>query len=125
MRRKVKWERARARLFAVNWPELSSVLPWVEQIAFGAVAGFVAGYAVKKVGKLVALAIGLVFIVVQLLAWSGFVSVNWGLVQNRVDPLLQGDSLERTWQGLLALLTYNVPFAAAFVPGFIIGVKRG
>ncbi len=119
------WERARATLFPVNWPELRTVLPWVEQIAFGVVAGFVAGYAVKKVGKFVAFAVGIIFIVVQLLAWSGFVSVNWVLVQDRVDPILRADSLERTWQGLLALLTYNVPFAAAFVPGFIIGVKRG
>lgn len=109
----------------MNWPELRSVLPWVEQIAFGAVAGFVAGYAVKKVGKFVALALGLLFIVIQLLAWTGFVSVNWIMVQESVDPLLRADSLERTWQGLLALLTYNIPFAAAFVPGFILGLRRG
>lgn len=101
------------------------MLPWVEQIAFGAVAGFVAGYALKKVGKFVALALGLVFIVIQLLAWSGFVSVNWVMVQNQVDPLLTADSLERSWQGLLALLTYNIPFAAAFVPAFILGIRRG
>ncbi len=113
------------RSSSVNWPELRSVFPWVEQIAFGAVAGFVAGYALKKVGKFVALALGLIFIVVQLLAWSGFVSVNWGLVQERVDPLLQADSLERFWRGLLSLLTFNIPFAAAFVPAFILGVKRG
>ncbi len=106
-------------------PELSAVWPWVEQIGVGAVAGFVAGYAVKKVGKVVALVLGILFIAVQLLAWSGFVSVNWSVVQERVDPLLTGDSLRGTWQGLLALLTYNVPFAAAFVPAFVIGLRRG
>lgn len=109
----------------VELPELRSVLPWVEQIAFGVVAGFVAGYALKKVGKFVALALGLIFIVIQLLAWSGFVNVNWLRVQESVDPLLQADSLERTWRGLLSLLTYNIPFAAAFVPAFIIGIRRG
>ncbi|HEX7040523.1 MAG TPA: FUN14 domain-containing protein [Trueperaceae bacterium] len=106
-------------------PELSAVWPWVEQIGFGAVAGFVAGYAVKKVGKVVALVVGLLFIAVQLLAWSGFVSVNWDVVQRRVDPLLSGESLQGTWRGLIALLTFNVPFAAAFVPAFIIGLRRG
>lgn len=109
----------------VNWPEFRTVLPWAEQIAFGAVAGFVAGYALKKVGKFVALALGLLFIVVQLLAWSGFLSINWVVVQDSVDPLLRADSLERFWQGLLAILTHNIPFAAAFVPAFIIGIKRG
>ena len=35
-------------------PELSAVWPLVEQIGFGAIAGFIAGYALKKVGKVVA-----------------------------------------------------------------------
>jgi uncharacterized membrane protein (Fun14 family) len=109
----------------VELPELSAVWPWVEQIGFGAVAGFVAGYAVKKIGKVVALVLGLLFIAVQLLAWSGFINVNWDVVQRQVDPLLTGESLQGTWRGLLALLTYNVPFAAAFVPAFIIGLRRG
>jgi uncharacterized membrane protein (Fun14 family) len=115
----------RGNVAHVELPELSAVWPWVEQIGFGAVAGFVAGYAVKKIGKVVALVLGLLFIAVQLLAWSGFINVNWDVVQRQVDPLLTGESLQGTWRGLLALLTYNVPFAAAFVPAFIIGLRRG
>ena len=42
-----------------------------------------------------------------------------------VDPMLSGESLQSGWRGLLSLLTYNIPFAAAFVPAFIWGVKRG
>ncbi len=109
----------------MQFPELQTVLPWVEQIAFGVVAGFVAGYALKKVGKFVALALGLLFIAVQLLAWSGFLSVNWVVVQERVDPLLRAESLNQAWRALLSLLTYNIPFAAAFVPAFVIGLRRG
>lgn len=106
-------------------PELSAVWPLVEQVGFGAIAGFIAGYALKKVGKVVAIVLGLLFIAVQLLAWSGFISVNWGVVQQRVDPMLTGESLQGTWSSLVGLLTYNVPFAAAFVPAFILGLKRG
>ncbi len=109
----------------MEFPELQTVLPWVEQIAFGAVAGFVAGYALKKIGKLAALVIGVLFIAIQLLAWAGFLSVNWGVVQDRVDPLLQADTLGQAWRGLLTILTHNIPFAAAFVPAFLLGVKRG
>lgn len=109
----------------MNVPELQSVLPWVQQIGFGAVAGFVAGYALKKVGKLVALAIGVLFIVIQLLAWWGFLSVNWGVVQDTVDPLLESDSLGQAWRGLVTVLTYNIPFAAAFVPALVLGIRRG
>lgn len=100
-------------------------MPFVEQIGFGALAGFVAGYALKKVGKLLALAVGLLFVLVQLLAYFGYVTVEWGRVQTDVEPLLGADSLGAAWRALLAALTYNVPFAAAFVPAFVVGVKRG
>lgn len=106
-------------------PDLTTVLPYVQQLTFGAVAGFIAGYALKKVGKVVAIVLGLLFVALQLLAWSGFISVDWGVIQRQVDPLLDGESLNRSWRGLLAMLTYNIPFAAAFVPAFIWGVKRG
>lgn len=105
--------------------DLSTVVPWLPQIAFGAVAGFVAGYALKKLGKVVALTLGVLFVIIQLLAWGGFLTVNWGAVQDTMDPLLETSSLERAWHGLLTLLTYNVPFAATFVPALVIGVKRG
>lgn len=118
-----QWQRG--NVARVDAPELSAVWPWVEQIGFGAVAGFIAGYALKKVGKFVALVLGLLFIAVQLLAWSGYVSVNWDVLQRQVDPYLTGESLRGTWQGLLRLLTFNVPFAAAFVPAFVIGLRRG
>lgn len=106
-------------------PDLTAVMPWVQQLGFGAVAGFVAGYALKKVGKVVAIVLGVLFVTLQLLAWSGFIAVDWGAIQRRVDPLLEGESLQRSWSGLLALLTFNIPFAAAFVPGFLVGMKRG
>jgi len=109
----------------VEIPELTAALPWVQQIGFGAVAGFVAGYALKKVGKVVAILLGVLFVCLQLLAWWGFINVNWGVLQDQVDPLLSGESLQSGWRGLITLLTYNIPFAAAFVPAFIWGMKRG
>lgn len=89
-------------------PELSSVFPFVEQLGFGALAGFAAGYALKKVGKLLAIALGLLFVVLQVLAYYGFVQVDWGAVQRQVDPLLSGDSLGGAWRTLIAVLTYNL-----------------
>jgi uncharacterized membrane protein (Fun14 family) len=110
---------------AVDVPEIATVAPYLQQLTFGAVAGFVVGYALKKVGKLVAIAFGLLFVAIQVLAFYGFVTVNWGEVQDRFDPLLQPTSLEQAWKGLVALLTYNITFAAAFVPALVIGLKRG
>ena len=105
--------------------DLSSWWPLASQLGVGLVAGFAVGYALKKVGKLVAVAVGLVFVVVQVLAWQGFLTVNWGEVQARVDPMLEVSSLESTWRTLVGVLTYNLAFAGAFVPGLILGLRRG
>ncbi|MBA2666684.1 MAG: FUN14 domain-containing protein [Trueperaceae bacterium] len=105
--------------------DLPALFPYAEQLGFGLVAGFAVGYALKKVGKLAAVALGLVFILVQTLAYVGFITVNWGEVQARVDPLFEGDSLTQAWQGLLGVLTFNLAFAGAFVPGLVLGLKRG
>ena len=74
---------------------------------------------------LAALAIGLLFIVIQLLAWWGFLSVDWGVVQKTVDPLLESGSLNQAWRSLVTVMTYNIPFAAAFVPAMVLGIRRG
>jgi uncharacterized membrane protein (Fun14 family) len=105
--------------------DLSSWWPLASQLGVGLVAGFAVGYALKKVGKLVAVAVGLVFVVVQVLAWQGFLTVNWGEVQARVDPMLEVSSLESGWRTLVDVLTYNLAFAGAFVPGLILGLRRG
>lgn len=106
-------------------PSLEAVAPYLQQLSFGALAGFAAGYALKKVGKLFAIAVGLLFVALQVLAYYGFVQIDWLAVQERVDPLFEGESLNRLWQGLVSVLTYNITFAAAFVPGLIIGLRRG
>ncbi|MDZ7707229.1 MAG: FUN14 domain-containing protein [Trueperaceae bacterium] len=109
----------------MNVPDLGTLVPVLEQLGFGLVAGFVAGYALKKLGKLVSLAVGLLFIALQLLAWSGYVTIEWGRMQQDVEPMLQASSLDEAWRSLVAIMTYNLPFAAAFVPGFLMGLRRG
>ncbi len=106
-------------------PDVATVFPFVEQLGFGAVAGFAAGYALKKVGKLIALAVGLLFVVLQVLAYYGFVAIDWARVQTSVDPLLTPGSVGGAWHTLVAILTYNVAFAAAFVPALVVGLRRG
>ena len=61
----------------MNAPNLITLAPYLQQISFGLLAGFAAGYALKKVGKLLAVALGLLFIALQVLAYYGFVTVNW------------------------------------------------
>ncbi len=106
-------------------PNLETYFPLIQQLSFGALAGYFAGYALKKVGKVMALVLGLFFIGLQILAYYGFVRIDWIEVQNRVNPLLGSDSLGQMWQRLVNILTYNVPFAVAFVPALLLGLRKG
>jgi uncharacterized membrane protein (Fun14 family) len=108
----------------VTW-EWSSLAPYAEQLGFGVVAGFAVGYALKKVGKVVAVVIGLMFVVVQVLASQGFLTVHWGEVQARVDPWFETETLDGAWRSLVGVLTHNLTFAGAFVPGLVVGLRRG
>ncbi len=108
-----------------NGINLEVLGPYIQQISFGFVAGFVVGYAFKKVGKMLAIALGLIFILLQILAYYGFITINWAKVQDQVNPVLEQESLKSIWNNIIAILTYNISFAAAFIPAFLLGIKKG
>lgn len=94
-------------------------------LGFGGVAGFAVGYAAKKVTKLAAIGLGLLFIAIQMLAYYGLVDVRWDAVQGSAEQIWQnGDGptlAERAWE----VLSYNLPFGGGFLAGFAIGFRRG
>src|SRR5262245_2565084 len=94
-------------------------------LGFGGVAGAVVGYTAKKVTKLVAIVLGLVFITIQVLVYMQFVSVDWNAVQQGAEHVwsdTNGVTLaDRAWE----VLSANLPFGAAFAAGFAIGFKLG
>jgi uncharacterized membrane protein (Fun14 family) len=47
------------------------------QVGFGSVLGFASGYAIKKLGKIALMGVGAAFLLVQGLAYAGWVEVNW------------------------------------------------
>ena len=99
--------------------------PIVPSLGFGGAAGLAVGYTAKKVTKLLALLLGGAFILLQLAAYEGFVTVNWDAVQGTAahvwaDP--QGATLvDRLWE----VVTANLPFGSGFVAGFALGLRYG
>jgi uncharacterized membrane protein (Fun14 family) len=102
-----------------------SLAPYLGQISFGALAGFATGYALKKIGRVALVIFGLLFISIQALAYLGVVRVDWLRIQHYADPLLSKNSLQGFMNGLIGILTNNVPFAGAFIPGFLLGLRFG
>jgi uncharacterized membrane protein (Fun14 family) len=99
--------------------------PIAPSLGFGGAAGLAVGYTAKKLTKLLALLLGCAFILVQLAAYEGFVTVNWGVVQDTAahawtNP--EGVTLvDRLWH----IVTANVPFGGGFIAGFALGLKYG
>jgi uncharacterized membrane protein (Fun14 family) len=104
---------------------MEAIQPYIGQLTFGGVAGFAAGYAVKKIGRFVAVILGLIFILVQVLASTGYISIDWTRVQKDTEPLLQQDNVKSAWDAMLAVLTNNLPFGASFTAGFLLGIRQG
>lgn len=101
------------------------IQPYIGQLTFGGVAGFAVGYAIKTVGRWVAIILGLIFVVVQVLASMGYIAVDWTRIQRDVEPLLQQDQIKGAWDALVRVLTTNLPFGGAFVAGLLLGLRRG
>lgn len=92
------------------------------QVGIGAVGGFIVGYVVKKVSKLVAFVIGLFLVALIYLGTQGIISINYGaLVDALADALGMAGSAFSWLLGIVALL----PFAGTFVAGFLLGFKLG
>ncbi len=94
-------------------------------LGFGGAAGAVVGYAAKKMTKLLALLLGVLFIILQVLVYNGFISVNWGAVQSSAEGVWrspEGVTLaDRAW----SILSANLPFGGGFAAGFALGFKLG
>ena len=93
----------------------------VATLGGGGIAGWAVGYTLKKVAKVVALFLGVTFITLQYLAYKHVITVDWTKVQNAVDK----QHLEKSAEGLMSMLTYNLPFAGSFLVGFWLGFRKG
>jgi len=93
------------------------------QLGAGGIIGFAAGYALKKLTKIVAFILGLFILALMYLNYVGIIEVNWvGLLGWTEEAL--------TWIGhhytpIVSFIITNIPFAASFVAGFAIGIKTG
>jgi uncharacterized membrane protein (Fun14 family) len=89
----------------------------------GLVTGWAVGFALKKIAKLVALILAVVFVFVQLLVVNKMMVVNWPALAHTFS-IATGHvaSHSNHWWSTLLL---NFPYAGAFGVGFFSGFKKG
>jgi len=98
------------------------VAPIVYQLGVGGVAGFVAGYTVKKITKLILIVIGFFVMVLIYLGYTGIINVNYNKLAEAVSGLVgkAGGA-----SSLLVAIVAHLPFAGSFIVAFLIGWKMG
>jgi len=102
---------------------MSEVLtPIVTQLGIGAVGGFIVGYALKKVTKIVAVVIGLFIVALIYLVSKGIISVDYGKFEDNISHALGGAGTAAGW---LVTVIAHLPFAGAFGLGLLLGFKMG
>ena len=98
------------------------VTPIVYQLGIGGVGGFIVGYALKKVTKIVAVIIGLFILALIVLGASGILIVNYGKLFEAVSGLFGSSGQALGW---LTAIIAHLPFAGSFMVGVFLGWKIG
>jgi len=98
--------------------------PVLGTLGVGGLLGYAAGLAIKSVGRLIGCALGIVFILMQLLAFYGFAEWHWEAIGNVIaGPGV--DTVHTATGALWKVLTYNLPFTGGFATGFYLALRRG
>ncbi len=103
--------------------DLSSLM--ATQIGFGGLIGFVVGFAIKKLIKLLLVAAGLFFLGLQLLAYEGYITINWQKFEFSLSNLAHKLPDFAVGNPISSFLIFGMPFGASFALGFFFGLKKG
>ncbi|NLO73862.1 MAG: hypothetical protein GX100_07130 [candidate division WS1 bacterium] len=101
---------------------IEHLLPGIGMLGMGGLLGVASAITFKSATRAVGCAIGLLFLLIQVLAYYKIVSVDWALVAQQAEPAkhVASAGLGKLWQ----ILTYNLPLGGGFVAGFWLGWKR-
>jgi uncharacterized membrane protein (Fun14 family) len=101
---------------------MSFLPPLVFELGIGGVGGFIAGYALKKLLKIVVVIIGLFILALVYLGYKGIISINYGELGNTISEALGLSGQVTEW---ITPIIAHLPFAGAFALAFLLGFKMG
>ena len=101
---------------------MSLLPPLAAELGIGGVGGFIGGYALKKLLKIVAVVIGLFILALVYLGYRGIISINYVELGNTVSEALGLSGQVSEW---IPQIIAHLPFAGAFGLAFFLGFKMG
>jgi len=97
-------------------------LPIAYQLGAGGVLGFVVGYAIKKMLKILAVILGLFALAIIYLGYSGIIQVNYEKFAELIERTYIGAGQASQW---MTPIIAHLPFAGSFLAGIALGLKVG
>jgi uncharacterized membrane protein (Fun14 family) len=98
------------------------ISPLAFQLGVGGIGGFVVGFAIKKLSKLVLILIGLFLLALIYLGARGIFNINYDALWSGLSSLLGLAGSAFSW--LIDVISL-LPFAGSFLVGFLLGLKLG
>ncbi|MEM3730506.1 MAG: FUN14 domain-containing protein [Candidatus Bathyarchaeia archaeon] len=98
------------------------ISPLIYQLGLGGIGGFIVGFTIKKLSKLIVMLIGIFIIILLYMGASGIISINYEKLWGSLATLLSFLGEAAVWLiGLVSL----IPFFGSFFVGFLLGLKVG
>lgn len=103
------------------------------QVSYGFLSGFCAGYALKKAGRAAAVVVGMGFMAMQTLSYSGYIKVDHAQMKKDVENLMDlnkdgkvnKEDGQQALDKLMEVFQYNLPSGGGFGVGFLGGLRSG
>lgn len=110
---------------------IKRVLPIMSPLGFGGCMGFCTGVVFRELGHKMAYVIGVSFVFLQSLSYMGYISVDYYKISKDAQNVLDADKDGKLtandavvmWRELKKVLVMNVPSAAAFSAGLVLGLR--
>jgi len=96
--------------------------PIVYQLGIGGALGFFAGYALKKLTKLVAAVTGLMALLLIYLGYEGVITINYEKLTEKIHSLI---GIVSQAPNMITPVISSLPFAGSFLAGIALGLKFG
>ncbi|KAK3236183.1 hypothetical protein CYMTET_44843 [Cymbomonas tetramitiformis] len=110
---------------------VDNAMPYAQQLGMSGIMGFISAYALKTVGKALAVVVGLAFMGLQYLSFKGLITIHWGNMEEKTKAMLDFDNsgkvdsadLKIMYKEGLNVLSKGLPDVAGFYLGFMLGLK--
>ncbi|SRR6266498_4365450 len=101
--------------------------PTLFSIGSGGVIGFLVGFSIKKVMKILAVIVGVFFGAIMYLQFQGLISVNWDKLQSMSNSTVTTIANTMTDTGQISAIAGNLglPLTGGLAAGLTLGLIKG